>query len=168
MSVRVRLATVDDLDAIRAIYDHYVATSTCTYQLAPETAEARARWFAAHDAQHPVTVAELDGVVVGWGSLSVHNVREGYARTVDDSLYVRHDVHRRGVGRAILADLIDRALALDHHVIVAGVDSTQTPSLALHRAFGFEIIGTFREVGRKFDRVLDVVYLQKILSRIGR
>ena len=163
MSVRIRLATVDDLDAIRAIYDHYVATSTCTYQLSPETRESRARWFAAHGEKHPVTVAELEGEVVGWGALSVHNVREGYARTVDDSLYVRHDVHRRGVGRALLADLIDRARALDHHVVVAGVDSTQTPSLALHKALGFEEVGTFREVGRKFGRVLDVVYLQKIL-----
>ena len=163
MSLRIRLASLDDLEAIRAIYDHYVATSTCTYQLAAETKEARAKWFAAHDEKHPVIVAESDGEVVGFGSLSVHNVREGYARTVDDSLYVRHDVHRRGVGRALLADLIDRARALGHHVVVAGVDSAQTPSLALHKSFGFEEVGTFREVGHKLGRVLDVTYLQKIL-----
>jgi L-amino acid N-acyltransferase YncA len=163
MIVRIRLATPADLPAIRDIYDHYVATSTCTYQLEPETREKRAAWFAAHGEKHPVTVAEIEGAVVGFGSLSVHNVREGYARTVDDSLYVRHDVHRRGVGRALLADLLDRARALDHHVVVAGIDSTQTPSLALHKSFGFEDVGTFRAVGRKFGRILDVVYLQKIL-----
>jgi phosphinothricin acetyltransferase len=163
MSVRIRLATNDDLDAIRTIYDHYVATSTCTYQLSPETREKRAAWFAAHGEKHPVTVAELEGAVVGWGALSVHNAREGYARTVDDSLYVRHDVHRRGVGRALLADLLERARALGHQVVVAGIDSTQSPSLALHKAFGFEDVGTFRGVGHKFGRVLDVVYLQKIL-----
>ena len=160
MSVHIRLATRGDLPTIRAIYDHYVATSTCTYQLVPDSREA---WFAAHGEKHPAIVAELEGAVVGFGSLSVHNVREGYARTVDDSVYVRHDVHRRGVGRALLADLLDRARALDHHVVVAGIDSTQIPSLALHRAFGFEDVGTFREVGHKLGRVLDVVYLQKIL-----
>jgi phosphinothricin acetyltransferase len=163
MSVHIRLANPDDLDVICAIYDHYVATSTCTYQLAPETRDKRAAWFAAHGEKHPVIVAEIDGDVVGFGSLSAHNVREGYARTVDDSLYVRHDVHRRGVGRALLADLIDRARDLDHHVVVAGIDSTQTPSLALHKSFGFTDVGTFREVGHKFGRLLDVVYLQKIL-----
>jgi phosphinothricin acetyltransferase len=163
-SVAIRLATERDLDDIRAIYDHYVATSTCTYQLSAETPHARATWFASHGPRHPVIVAEIDGAIVGWGSLSVHNPREGYARTVDDSLYVRHDFHRRGVGRAILADLIERARSLDHHVVVAGVDAEQTPSLALHASFGFREVGRFREVGFKFGRALDVVYLQKVLE----
>jgi L-amino acid N-acyltransferase YncA len=158
----IRLATVADLAAINAIYNHYVHTSTCTYQLDPTTDEERRAAFDARGAAHPATVAELDGVVVGWGSLSPFRARGGYASTVENAVYVRHDLHRRGIGAALLRDQIERATAIGHHTIVAVIDAEQTGSLELHRRAGFVHAGTLREAGRKFDRWLDAVFLQWI------
>lgn len=159
----IRLATEADLPAINAIYNYYVAHSTCTYQLTLETAEERAAWFRAHDAAHPVTVAEVAGEVVGWASLNVYNRREAYDRTVDNSIYIRADCQRRGCGRALLADLIERAQRLGHHTILAGISSEQTPSIALHTAFGFEKVAHFRELGFNHGQWLDVIILQLLL-----
>jgi len=161
----IRPATAADLYAINAIYNHYVHHSTCTYQEEPSTPEERAAWFAAHGTQHPVTVAESDGEVVGWGSLSRFHPRSAYRRTVENSVYVRVDLHRRGIGAALLADLIDRSAALGHHAIIAGIDAEQTASVAIHRRFGFEHVGHLRQVGFKFGRWLDVIYMERVLTQ---
>ena len=162
--VRVRPATEADLPAVHAIYNHYVLCSTCTYQTQVEPLAARQAWFAARGPEHPVTVAELDGAVVGWGALSRFHPRAAYGRTVENAVYVRHDRHRRGVGRAVLSDLIGRAEAVGHHTVVALVDGEQAGSLALHERLGFAPAGRLRQAGFKFGRWLDVVYLQRMLA----
>ena len=164
----IRLATEADLPAIRAIYNHYVHTSTCTYQMEPETEAERLDWFWSRTDRHPVTVAELAGEVVGWAALSIWNKRAAYARTVEASVYIRADRHRRGVGRALLADLLERAKALGHCAVIGGASADQTASLALQEALGFTPVGTFRKVGYKFGRWLDVTYLQFVLSNNDR
>ena len=161
--VRVRLAMADDLPTINEIYNYYVATSTCTYQKDPSPAAERAEWFAAHDAAHPVTVAERDGQVVGWGALSDYRVRWGYRFTVENSVYVRHDAQRCGIGRALLIDLIERARALGYHTIIAGISADETGSVRLHEQAGFTPAGQVREVGHKFERWLDVLFMQLLL-----
>ena len=162
----IRLAGADDLPAIDAIYNHYVANATCTWQYEPTSAAERRAWFDAHDAAHPITVA-VDGAgageIVGWGSLSVYNRREGYRFTVEDTVYVHPARPRRGLGRALLADLVARARALGHHSIIASVSADQPASLGLHQAAGFVEVGRMRELGVKFGRWLDCVYLQKLL-----
>lgn len=160
--MEIRAATVGDLRAIEDIYLHYVATSACTYQLEPDAFSARTEWFSQHDAAHPITVAVDERRVLGWASLSVYKPRGGYARTVESSVYVHHEHHRRGVGRALMLDLVARADALDHHVIVAGIDAEQEASIALHTSLGFVVAGRLREVGYKFGRLRDVLYLQRI------
>lgn len=156
----LRDATAADLPAINAIYNHYVLCSTCTYQLVPETEEGRRAWFAGRRPQHPVIVAKLDGKVLGWGSLSAFHKREAYAGTVENSVYVSHEHQRRGLGRLLMKELIRRARKAGTHTIVAAISADQEGSVALHRTLGFIETGRLREVGRKFDRVLDVVYLQ--------
>src|ERR1700752_3484741 len=120
MDVRIRTATTDDLDAIRDIYNHYVAHSTCTYQIEPETLEERREWFAKRSEEHPAVVAESGGEIVGWGWVSGWNPRCVYATTVEFSVYVRPDQHRRGIGKRIVLDLIDRAKAAGRHAIIGG------------------------------------------------
>lgn len=159
----IRLAMIEDLPAINAIYNHYVLTSTCTYDYEPETLEGRRAWFDSHGPEHPVTVAEVDGQVAGWGSLSPFRSRRGYLRTVENSIYIRHDMHRRGLGRAILIDLMARARAAGHHAFLACISGEQTASIRLHEVQGFERVACLKEVGFKFDQWLDVVYLQLIL-----
>jgi L-amino acid N-acyltransferase YncA len=160
----LREARIADLEAIDRIYDHYVLHSTCTAQLEPAGMQARTAWFAEHDARHPIVVAEEQpGTVLGWGSLSTYNRRAGYADTVEDSIYVAHDAHRRGVGSAILGHLVRRATKLGHRTMVAGISGDQTPSMALHAQHGFVEVGRLRDVVRKFGTLLDVVYMQRDL-----
>ena len=163
MEPRIRLAAIDDLPAIDAIYNHYVAHATCTWQYEPSPPAERRAWFDAHGEKHPITVAVAGGDIVGFGSLSVYNRREGYRFTVEDTVYVHPERHRRGVGRALLADLVARARALGHHSIVASVSADQPASLALHAAAGFVEVGRMRELGVKFGTWLDCVYLQRML-----
>lgn len=162
-TLRLRAATLDDLLAINDIYNHYVLNSTCTYKLEPETPADRVKWFAAHGPAHPVTVAELAGRVAGWGSLSKYHPRAAYAKTVENSVYVHHEFQRRGIGSAILGDLIERGRVLQHRTIIAAIDGDQFGSIALHGRFGFVKVGHMRELGFKFGRWLDVVYMQLML-----
>jgi phosphinothricin acetyltransferase len=162
--ITLREARIADLDAIDHIYDHYVRTSTCTAQLQPAGLPARTAWFADHDARHPILVAEEEvGGIVGWASLSAYNRRAGYDDTGEDSIYVAHDARGRGIGAALLADLLLRARQPGYHTVVAGISGDQAPSLALHARHGFVEVGRLRDVVHKFGAWLDVVYMQKAL-----
>jgi phosphinothricin acetyltransferase len=162
-ALTIRLATADDLAAINAIHNHYIETSTATYLLEPQTSDSRAVWFVKRSDAHPVTVALIDGRVVGWGSLSAFNARPAYGRTVENAVYVHPDHHRRGIGSALLSDLIERARTLGHHAIIALIDSEQPASIALHAAAGFTHAGRLHQVGWKFQRWLDVVFMEKTI-----
>ncbi len=159
----IRPAAVEDLPTINAIYNHYVEHSTCTYQYQPSSAAERAAWFSGHDEHHPITVAVRAHEVVGWGSLGPFRTREGYRYTVENSVYVRHDLQRQGIGQALLRDLIVRARTLGHRTIVAGISAEQTGSIALHEREGFREVAHLKEVGFKFEQWLDVVFLQLML-----
>lgn len=161
----LRAARPEDLAEVNAIYNHYVETSTCTFQIEPEPLSGRRAWFDAHGAEHPITVAERDKAVIGWASLSRYHAREGYRYTVEDSVYVRHDAHGQGIGRALLADLVERAERLGYHTILAAISADQAASVALHQRLGFQKVAHFSEVGFKFGRWIDVVFLQRMLGR---
>ena len=163
MDIRIRPATIHDLGRINEIYNYYVLHSTCTYQEVPHTAEERARWFEDHGAAHPIIVAESEDRVVGWGSLSRFHSRSAYRFSTENSIYVDHELQRRGIGGRLLADLIERGRAAGHHTIVAGIDGEQQASVAIHSKFGFEHVARLRQVGFKFNRWLDVIYMQVML-----
>jgi L-amino acid N-acyltransferase YncA len=159
-SYSIRTATESDLPAINDIYNHYVQHSTCTYQEQPETMGARRQWFYRHGEKHPVTVALENGQVVGWGSLSPYHERSAYRYTVENSIYVHHEHHRRGIGSLLLEDLIGRCRQLGHRVIIAGIDGEQTASVGIHAKFHFEKASHLHRIGFKFGRWLDVIYME--------
>ena len=160
----LRDATTADLAAISDIYNYYVLNSTCTYQLEPETLENRQAWFLGHSPdKYPVVVVELDSRVIAWGSLSKFHVRAGYDPTVEASVYIHHEHHRRGLGRTILTHLVERARAAGYHTLIGGASADQTASISLQESLGFTRVGHLKEVGQKFGRWLDVVYLQIML-----
>jgi len=163
-SYQLRPASESDLVAINDIYNHYVLHSTCTYQDEPELMEDRRRWFSHHGEKHPVIVAVTEGRVAGWGSLSAFHARSAYRHTVENSIYVHHEQHRRGIGSLLLEDLIARSRDLGHRVIIAGIDGQQAASAALHAKFGFEKVGHLKNVGFKFGQWLDVIYMQLSLA----
>lgn len=161
----IRLATAADLPAINDIYNYYVPRSTCTYQLEPETIEARQAWFDHHPPdKYPVLVAEIGGRIAGWGSLSKFRERAAYSPTVEASVYIHHEVHRRGLGKLLLVELIERARAAGFHSVIGGASADQTASIALQESLGFRRIAHLVEVGYKFGKWLDVIYLQLMLE----
>ena len=167
MEVSIRLADEADLEVIREIYNYYVARSTCTFQVEPDSERETLAWFRDRTRAHPVTVAELYGEVIGWAALSAWKSRCAYAHSVEASVYIRQDMHRRGLGKMLMIDLIERARAAGHHTIIGGACSEQTASLALQGSLGFEKVASLREVGNKFGRWLDVVYMQLFLEPRG-
>jgi L-amino acid N-acyltransferase YncA len=159
----IRLATPDDAGTINEIQNVYIVSSTVTFHTQPLTLDERLTWLKNRLPAHPVTVAEMEGAIVGWGALEVFRSRPAYRHTAEFSVYVRYDRHRRGIGRAILTDLETRARALQYHALVGGCCSESASILALLESLGYDRVAHFREVGRKFDRWLDVVFLERVL-----
>jgi phosphinothricin acetyltransferase len=160
---RIRLAARGDAAAINDIQNYYVLNSTATFLTEPVSLAQRLNWLENRLPVHPVTVAEVDGSTIGWGALDFFRARPAYRHTTEFSVYVHHEWHRRGIGRAIMADLIERARALDHHAIVGGCCSESAAVIALLEQMGFARVAHFPEVGYKFERWLDVVFLQRLL-----
>lgn len=158
----VRLARLDDAEAMRAIYNVEIA-GVATFDLVERTLEDQQRWLGAHSGAHPAVVAVDDDVVVGFGSLSPFRDRPAYATTVEDSVYVDRHWQGRGVGKALLDELLQ--LGSDHgfHSVIARIVGDNEPSIRLHRSCGFDLVGVEREVGRKLGRWLDVVEMQVLL-----
>ncbi|MEP6659012.1 MAG: N-acetyltransferase family protein [Acidimicrobiales bacterium] len=159
----MRLATVDDAEAVAAIYNLEVETSTATFDLVPRSLEEQRAWLADRSGALSAIVAVDGAEVVGFASLSLYKERAAYRTTVEDSVYVRRDRHRQGIGRALLTQLLDVARASGFHAVMARIEATRTSSIALHEACGFVVLGTEREVGRKFSRWLDATIMQQLL-----
>jgi phosphinothricin acetyltransferase len=159
----IRAAERRDAEGIRAIYNHYVNHSTTLFDLRPRSLEEQVQWIDEHAGGHPAVVAELGRRVVGFGSLSSFRSRPAYNTTVEDSVYLLDGYQGRGLGRQLLDELLRLAEAHGFHSVIARITGANDASIALHTACGFEIVGTEREVGRKFGRWLDVVEMQRML-----
>jgi L-amino acid N-acyltransferase len=163
--MQVRPATRDDLESILAIYNDAVLNTTASYDYEPRTMKHRVGWFEEHQQQQlPIFVAvDPGGPIVGWSSLSRYHDRQGYRFTVENSVYVDAKHRGRGVGKLLLAPLIDSARALGLHTIIAVIDAENEASIRLHARFEFVEVGHFKQVGFKFNRWLDVIYMQRLL-----
>ncbi len=161
--MEIRLAGVDDAEAIRTIYNNEVLRSTVTFDLRPRSLAEQRSWLQARSGAHVVIVAVDGDEVVGFASLSPFRDRPAYSTSVEDSVYVRGDQRGTGVGRGLLEELVKLATQHGFHTILARIVGGHEASIALHRAVGFEVVGTEREVGRKFGRWLDVMVMQRLL-----
>lgn len=161
----VRPATHADLQGILDIYNDAVLTTTATYDYEPRTLEHRAAWFDEHVKQdYAVFVADDAGKIVGWSALNPYHGRFGYRFTTENSIYVAADKRGKGIGRLLLEPLIPAARARGLRAIIAAIDADNEPSIRLHARFGFEKVGHFKSVGFKFNRWLDVVYMELLLD----
>lgn len=163
--VTLRSARLDDAEATRQIYNAEVTTSTVTFDLVPRSLGEQREWLTARSGAHAVLVAEddVDGVV-GFASLSPWGKRPAYATSVEDSVYVHRDHRGRGIGKLLLGELLGVATAHGFHAVFARIVGHHQGSIRLHETTGFEIVGTEREVGRKFGRWLDVVVMELLLT----
>jgi L-amino acid N-acyltransferase len=163
--VRTRLATLADAEPIRQIYNLEVTTSTVTFDLVPRSLEQQEEWLAKRSGAHAVLVAEDDGSLLGFASLSPYRDRAAYSTTVEDSIYIARDHQGRGVGKQLLGELVEVARSHGFHAMMARIVGGHEASIALHTAVGFDTVGVEREVGRKFGQWLDVVLMQRLLTR---
>jgi phosphinothricin acetyltransferase len=164
VGIQVRLARSDDNEAIRAIYNLEVTTSTVTFDIMPRSVAEQQAWLVARSGALACLVAEDDvGRVVGFASLSHYRDRPAYATTVEDSVYVDRGAQGQGVGRVLLEAVVDTARAHGFHTVVARIVDGHEASIALHEACGFRTVGVEQEIGRKFGRWLDVALMQRML-----
>jgi L-amino acid N-acyltransferase len=163
-NIIIRLATPDDLTAINAIYNYYVAHSTCIWTTQPCSEAERKAWYQEHGPSMPVLVAEHSGCVVGWGALGSFRAAYTAAGVLEDSIYVHHDFHRQTIGSQLLQALIEVARHLGLRSLLANISADQTPSVRLHEKFGFQKVAHLRDVGQKFNQRFDGIYLQLLLA----
>jgi L-amino acid N-acyltransferase YncA len=162
--ITIRFAIDDDAPAIAEIYNYEVENETSTFDLVPRTLADQRQWQAARSGAFAVIVAELDGVIAGFGALSPYKERAAYRASVEDSVYVRRDMGRRGIGQALLRQLLGTAKDGGFHTVLARIATDNEASIALHQALGFDVVGIEKQVGRKFNRWLDVMLLQLLLD----
>lgn len=162
--MNIRPATEADLLGILQIYNDVIATTTAVYAEQPVTLGNRLAWFCERrEQQYPVLVAEDTTGVIGFASFGDFRTAPCYRYTVEHTVHVRADRRRGGVGRALVEALIPLASAMGKHVLIAGIDASNRGSYELHRLLGFEQVAHFRQVGRKFDRWLDLIFMQLLL-----
>jgi L-amino acid N-acyltransferase YncA len=158
---------VGDAEAIRAIYNHEVTSTTSTFDLVPRSLAEQQHWLQARSGAFAAVVAvdesRPEQPVAGFGSLSPYKDRAAYSTTVEDSVYVDRRLGGQGIGTLILGHLVDVARASGFHTVIARVEASGTTSRALHAKCGFELVGIERQVGRKFNRWLDVAVMQRLL-----
>lgn len=164
-TLTLRTAEARDAEAIAEIYNHEVTHGVSTFDLTLRSVEEQREWISARSGAFSVIVADdtLLGVV-GFAALSTYRDRAGYRTTVENSIYVRRDQHRRGIGKLLLARLLEVARDSGFHTVIARIESTSVGSLALHESLGFTLVGTERQIGRKHGRWLDSAIMQKMLS----
>jgi len=160
----IRTAEARDAAAIADIYNHYVRSSTATFDTVEKTVEDRLVWLRDHDEAHPVLVAEDDGRVIAWGSLTEWATRPAWRHTVEVSVYVHNGAVGVGVGPRLVDALVERARIAGHHALIAQIVADNESSLNMARRAGFERVGTLKEVGYKFQQWLDVALVERVLN----
>ncbi len=161
----IRPATEADLPGIHRIYNDAILTTTATWDEQPWPFSRRQAWWREHaaDPTSPVFVADARGEVLGFSYLSWYRQKSGYRFTREDTVYIHPAMHRRGLGRALLAPIVDSARANGIRSVLAVIEASNAASIALHRQFGFEPAGTLHQSGFKFGRWLDSVVMELLL-----
>ena len=160
----VRPATEDDLPGILEIYNDAIINTTATFDTEPQTLEEKREWLRETSYPYVVLVAERDGQIVGWASLRRFRQKVAYRFTAEDSVYIRADLLGQGIGSLLMKSLMQSAVDNGFRTVIAGIAGDNPASLRLHRQFGFALVGVEREVGYKFERWIDVKWMQKMLG----
>ena len=162
----IRPTVEADLPAVTEIYEHAVLHGTATFELIPpDLAEMTRRYRALIEGGYPYFVAMLDGEVAGYAYAGAYRPRPAYRFTVENSIYLRPAIHRRGIGLRLLHRLIEECERRGYRQMIAVIgDSANAGSIGVHAACGFQMIGTHANVGLKFGRWLDTVMMQRALG----
>lgn len=162
--ISIRLATIADAEAILEIYNHEVVHTVATFDLVARSLNEQREWLTARSGAFAAIVAISDNVVVGFGSLSPYKERPAYRTSVEDSVYVHTGHQGRGIGKLLVTELLNVARVSGFHAVFARITASSTASRGLHSSCGFHLVGVEQEVGRKFNRWLDVALMQIVLA----
>lgn len=163
--LKLRPARIKDLDAITEIYNEAIIKTVATFDTEPKTYEEQKKWFHDHGSKNPILVAELNGMIVGWASLSKWSDRCAYSDTAEISLYVQEKYQGKGIGRHLIEAIIKEGKKTGLHTIIARITAGNESSLHLHQSVGFTQIGIMKEVGKKFGKRQNVYLMQKIYKK---
>lgn len=162
----IRQATEADLPALLEIYNHIIVNTTAVWHDEPHTIDMRKEWLQQRTKDgFPVFVAMEDNQMLGFSSIGPFRAWPGYRFTVENSIYIAEHSRRKGIANLLMPPLINVSIKLNLHAIVAGIEASNTASIALHKKFGFEQVAHFKEVGFKFDRWLDLIFMELILTK---
>lgn len=165
MELIIRDAQDADLPVILEIINDEILYSTSVYDKNPRTLDDQKLWFLKkQELNFPVLVAEFNGELIAYASYGTFRAFDGYRFSVEHSIYVKKAHRSNGAGKELMKALIERAIASSYHTMIAGVDSSNAKSIEFHKNFGFKEIGTIKEVAYKFDKWLDLVFLQLLLK----
>ena len=164
-SVLIVAATKNDIPQILDIVNHYIENDTCIYDLEPRSLEKQMEWFENQTLNNfPVLVAKIDNQLIGFASYSQFRPKVGYKFSMEHSVYVAHNQKGNGAGKMLLQALIEIAKNQNIHTLIGGIDANNQGSIDFHSKFGFETVGRMNQVGYKFNRWLDLVWMQKTLN----
>lgn len=161
--ITVRDAVEADVPAINEIYNHYILNTVATFDIEPQTLEDKLRWFRETEHPHRIFVAEADGEVAGFSCLRTFRAKAAYNLTAENSVYVHHEKLGRGIGKVLMDRLVEAGKANGFHSIIAGIALPNEASVRLHESAGFASVGIEHEVGYKFERWVDVMWMQLML-----
>jgi phosphinothricin acetyltransferase len=160
IELQINIATKQDLNRIVEIYNWAIENTSATFDTDRKTTQSQLGWFESHDEKHPVIVARENGRVLAWGSISPWSDRCAYSGTGEISFYVDPDFHRKGIGFNILKRLIEIGKEKNFRTLVSRIAGKSEASVHLHKKLGFSNIGTMKNVGKKFDEIIDVHLMQ--------
>jgi len=163
IEMRIRTAELGDLARITEIYNYYILNTAVTFDVEVYTVERREAWLAQFGAtgRHRLVVAEENGVVIGYAATTRFRPKAAYETTVETSIYCAPEAVGKSIGKRLYAELFEMLSREDIHRYVAGYVLPNAASEALHRRFGFKVVGVFSENGRKFGRYWDVCWVER-------
>lgn len=162
--LQIRDAVASDLPAMTEIYNEAIRNSTATLDTEEKTLEERKKWFETFGERYPLIVAEVDEQVVGYCGLTSFRKKDAYHLTTELSIYINKDYRGNKIGSSLMKEIIERATKLGYHTIISGITDGNEASLKLHKKFGFQCVGHFRQVAYKFNQWQDVYFYQRILN----
>jgi L-amino acid N-acyltransferase len=160
--MNIRKATLSDAQAIADIYNEAIENTTATFDTETKTLANREEWLLQHSDKYPVIVAEVDGVVAGFASMTRWSDRAAYDDTAEISIYILPDYHNRGIGRQLMEAIITAGKTGGLHCVLSRITQGNDKSIYLHQQFGFRTVGVMQEVGKKFGKLLDVTMMQLV------
>ncbi len=165
MDIKIRPAVFSDIDTILEIINHEILHSTSIYDYEPRDFETQKLWFEEkQDHKLPILVAESENGTIGFATYGSFRQKEAYKFTIEHSVYVAEEFLGKGIGKLLLAELIQLAKNQGYHTMIGAIDADNSGSITFHEKFGFKSVGTIRQVGYKFDKWLDLVFMQLILK----